>query len=74
MAIATREGMTPVGTLVARLILSGDVSAARALAADRRPSLSWSVPEGRAIIGACREACRRGWPVRWQSFFGEVAP
>ena len=40
-----------IGIQVARAILTGDVDAARRLAHGR---MSWSVPEARAITGACR--------------------
>jgi hypothetical protein len=48
--------MSKLGILVARAVLAGDVSLARQHAAGR---VSWSVPEARAITGACREANRR---------------
>lgn len=44
------------GVIVARAILTGDVTRARLEAAGRT---SWSVAEARAIEGACREANRR---------------
>lgn len=45
-----------LGTLVARAILAGDISLARALACGIG---SWSIPEARGIAGAVREANRR---------------
>lgn len=64
MGMSTKS---PLGVQVAKAILSGDVSLARALACGVH---SWSVTEGRAICGACRVARdRNGWPVRWQDFF-----
>lgn len=56
-----------LGIHVARLIVRGDVHQARNLASDRT---SWSIPEARAIAGACRLARSRGWPVDFNSFFG----
>lgn len=44
------------GILVAKIILTGDVTLARA---EARGRLSWTVSEARAIGGACREANRR---------------
>lgn len=63
--------MTKNGILVARTILTGDVSLARRLAAGRA---SWSVSEARAIAGACREANRR-WAcgLVFTQFCAEVA-
>lgn len=63
--------MTKTGILVARAILAGDVSLARQYAAGRS---SWSVPEARAINGACREANRR-WScgLAFTQFCAEVA-
>lgn len=48
-----------LGVQVARTLLTGDVSAARKLAATNRWGTAWTVPEARAITGACREANRR---------------
>ena len=45
-----------LGVVVARTILTGDITLARREAAGR---CSWSVSEARAITGACREANRR---------------
>lgn len=61
--------MTPksLGILVARTILSGDLTLARTLAGNKT---SWTVPEARAICGACNVAQTRGWPVSWKQFFG----
>ncbi len=53
-----------LGILVARCILAGDVTRARAEAQGVR---SWGVAEARAIAGACREANRR-WPGAGLSF------
>lgn len=45
-----------LGILVARIILTGDVSLARRYAAGHT---AWPVSAARAITGACREANRR---------------
>lgn len=59
---------SPLGTQVARLIIAGDVTAARALAATRILP-GWTVAEGRGIIGACEEANRRyGCAIDWREF------
>ncbi len=44
---------TLIGIQVARAIISGDVSIARTLASG---IYHWSVPEARAIVGACNHA------------------
>jgi hypothetical protein len=45
-----------LGIVVARTILTGDITGARREAAGRTV---WTVAESRAIAGACREANRR---------------
>lgn len=57
-----------LGITVARAIVSGDVDRARREAGGRR---SWTVPEARAIVGACRAARARfpGCAVDSREFF-----
>ncbi len=66
---------TQLGTIVARAILSGDVSRAHAEAGGRT---TWTVTEARAISGACRIARERfaGCAVSLADFMGSrpVAP
>lgn len=45
-----------LGIKVARTILTGDVAEARRIASGRK---TWSVPEARAITGACRVAAQK---------------
>lgn len=54
--VTRRHIPAPLGTQVAREILTGDVSLARSLACG---VCSWSVAEARGISGAVREANRR---------------
>jgi len=56
---------TRLGIRVARAIVAGDVSMARALASG---VYHWSVPESRAIIGACEHVnATMNANVCWQS-------
>jgi hypothetical protein len=59
---------TPLGVQVAKLILAGDVQAARHLAGTRR---SWTVPEANAMIAAIRVANKRyGASISFDEFMG----
>lgn len=59
---------SPLGTQVARAIMSGDVDFARQLAR-LRETRTWTVAEVRGIIGACKAANKR-WncSLEWGSF------
>lgn len=64
---ATR--VTKLGVQIARNIVRGDVSTARALFNRAPRPVSWSVPEARAIAGACRYANNKwGAPVTLEQF------
>lgn len=63
--------LTMLGTHVARSLIAGNASLARALACG---CWSWSVPEARAIAGAVRECNRRyGSTLGVMEFFGGAA-
>ncbi len=64
-----------LGIVVARLIVAGDVQRARVEAQGSLwnigGSISWTVPEARAIAGACRYAATRyNAPVTLAQFMG----
>ncbi len=56
----------PLGTQIARLIVSGDVDAARKLRATTGRT-SWTVAECRGIIGACATIGLNAEAILWPS-------